>query len=190
MEPPGDTLNIIMPYTYKYPHPAVTADCVIFGFDGTEVKTLLVQRLNPPCQGCWAFPGGFLEIDETAEQCAIRELREETGLDQDHFRQIKAYSTVDRDPRERIITIAFYVVTKVRAVKGGDDAQDAQWFPIKNMPKLAFDHEEIFQDALKQVKKDFLFDPTSFNYLDGDFTEEEKRHLFYKELYGPEKVSP
>ena len=166
-----------MPYTYEYPHPAVTADCGIFGFDGKEIKTLLIQRAHYPYEGCWAFPGGYLEMDETVEQAASRELKEETGLDQGHFRQIKAYSAVDRDPRERIVTVAFYVIAKVREAKGGDDAAEARWFPINALPKLAFDHEEIFRDALTQVKKDFLFDPESFNYLDADFTEEEKRKV-------------
>ena len=114
-------------------------------------------------------------MDETVEQCAARELKEETGLDQGHFRQVKAYSAVNRDPRDRVITVAFYVITRVKEAKGSDDAADARWFPINNLPKLAFDHEEIFADALAQVKKDFLFDPEIFNYLDEDFTEEEKR---------------
>ena len=166
-----------MPYTYQYPHPAVTADCVIFGYDGTGIKTLLIQRVNEPYRGCWAFPGGYLEMDETVEQCAVRELKEETGLDQGHFRQVKAYSTVDRDPRERNITVAFYVIAKVREAKGGDDAADARWFPINALPELAFDHEDIFKDALRQVKKDFLFEPEVFDYLDEDFTEEEKRKV-------------
>ena len=166
-----------MPYLYQYPHPAVTADCVIFGFDGTEIKTLLIERVNEPYRGCWAFPGGFLEMDETVEQCAMRELKEETGLDQGHFRQVKAYSAVDRDPRERIITVAFYVIAKVREAKGCDDAADARWFPINDLPKLAFDHEEIFADALTQLKKDYLFNPAVFDYLDEDFTEMEKRQV-------------
>lgn len=166
-----------MPYTYEYPHPSVTADCVVFGVDGKEIKTLLIQRVNEPYQGCWAFPGGFLEMDETVEQCAVRELKEETGLDLGHFRQVKTYSAVDRDPRDRVITVAFYVITKIKEAKGSDDAADARWFPIDALPKLAFDHEEIFSDALAQVKKDFLYDPEMFNYLDEDFTEEEKRKL-------------
>ena len=166
-----------MPYTYEYPHPSVTADCVVFGFDGKEIKTLLILRVNEPYQGCWAFPGGFLEMDETVEQCAVRELKEETGLDLGHFRQVKTYSAVDRDPRDRVITVAFYVITKIKEAKGSDDAADARWFPIDALPKLAFDHEEIFSDALAQVKKDFLYDPEMFNYLDEDFTEEEKRKV-------------
>lgn len=166
-----------MPFVYQYPHPSVTADCVIFGYDGTEIKTLLIKRVNEPYQGCWAFPGGFLEMDETVEQCAMRELKEETGLDQGHFRQVKAYSAVDRDPRDRVITVAFYVIAKVKEAQGSDDAAEARWFSIKDLPKLAFDHEKILADALAQVKKDFLFDPETFNYLDEDFTEEEKRKV-------------
>ena len=100
-------------YIYDYPRPAVTTDCVVFGIDGNSIKVLLIERGNEPFKGCWAFPGGFLNMDENAEQGAIRELKEETGLDLKDIKQIGAYSDVDRDPRSRVITIAFYAVTKI-----------------------------------------------------------------------------
>ena len=103
-----------------------------------------------PFKGGWAFPGGFMNMDETTEQCAVRELEEETGLKVSNIQQIGAYSKVDRDPRGRTVTVAYLaVIDKPEAVKGLDDAAKAQWFPISALPKLAFDHEEIMKDAKK-----------------------------------------
>jgi len=153
-------------YTYKYPHPAVTADCVLFGFDGKKTNILLIQRGGEPYKGYWAFPGGFMNIDEAAEQAAVRELFEETGLKLNHVRQIGAFSKVDRDPRERVITIAYYTITKIMEVQGLDDAAKAQWFPLDELPPLAFDHNLILRKALEQLKKDYLFDPKGFDLFD------------------------
>ena len=93
-------------YCYKYPHPSVTTDCVIFGFDGTKLRILLVQRGIEPYKGRWAFPGGFMKMDESAEEGALRELQEETGLDGAYIRQFHGFTAPLRDPRERVITIA------------------------------------------------------------------------------------
>ena len=137
-----------MAYTYKYPRPAVTADCVVVTRE-KEPQVLLIQRGNPPFKGCWAFPGGFMNMDETTEQCAIRELEEETGLKVSELQQIGAYSKVDRDPRGRTVTIAYLVrVDKPVAVIGQDDAVKAEWWPLSALPQLAFDHEDIMRDAL------------------------------------------
>ena len=138
-----------MSYTYKYPRPAVTADCVVITKE-KEPTVLLIQRGHEPFKGQWAFPGGFMNMDETTEQCAVRELEEETGLKVSNIQQIGAYSKVDRDPRGRTVTVAYLaIIDKPEAVKGLDDAAKAQWFPISNLPKLAFDHEEIMRDAIK-----------------------------------------
>ena len=138
-----------MSYTYEYPRPAVTADCVVITKE-KEPKVLLIQRGHEPFKGCWAFPGGFMNMDETTEQCAVRELEEETGLKVADIQQIGAYSKVDRDPRGRTVTVAYLaVIDKPEAVKGLDDAAKAQWFPISALPQLAFDHEEIMKDAIK-----------------------------------------
>ena len=138
-------------YTYRYPHPAVTADCVLFCRDGGQLKVLLVERGNEPYKGCWAFPGGFMNMDETTEQCALRELQEETGLVVGEVQQLGAYSAVDRDPRERVITVAYYAVVDPHPVKGGDDAARATWWPVDQVPPLAFDHETILHDALRRM---------------------------------------
>ncbi len=155
-------------FCYKYPHPAVTADCVVFGLDGDVVNVLLIERGGAPYKGCWAFPGGFMNIDESAEQGALRELNEETGLVLKDVKQVGAFTAVDRDPRERVLTVAFYTLMHKAAVSGGDDAAQAQWFPIDKVPPLAFDHELILRKAVEQLKKDLMFDPDSFKMFDDD----------------------
>ena len=138
-----------MTYSYDYPRPAVTADCVVITRE-TDPKVLLIERGHEPFKGCWAFPGGFMNMDETTEQCAVRELKEETGLKITDIQQLGAYSKVNRDPRGRTITVAYLAfVDEPLPVKGQDDAANAQWFSIKNLPKLAFDHEEIMRDAIQ-----------------------------------------
>ena len=142
-----------MAYTYKYPRPAVTADCIVITKEA-EAKVLLIKRGDEPFKGCWAFPGGFMNMDETTAQCAIRELEEETGLKVSEVHQIGAYSKVDRDPRGRTVTVAYLaIVDEPLAVNGQDDAAKAQWFLLSALPELAFDHDEIIQDAVKKYKE-------------------------------------
>lgn len=142
-----------MAFTYKYPRPAVTADCIVITKEA-EPKVLLIQRGIDPYKGCWAFPGGFMNMDETTEQCAFRELEEETGLKIGEVHQIGAYSRVDRDPRGRTITVAYLAVVDAPiAVIGQDDAAKAQWFPLSALPELAFDHADIMRDAVRKYKE-------------------------------------
>lgn len=142
-----------MSYTYQYPRPSVTADCIVITKED-EPKVLLIQRGGEPYKGCWAFPGGFMNMDESTDRTAIRELEEETGLVLNEVKQIGAYSKVDRDPRGRTITVAYLaIVNKPLQVKGQDDAAKAQWFSISNLPSLAFDHGEIMEDAIKLFKQ-------------------------------------
>ena len=144
-----------MEYSYKYPRPAVTADCVVMTKEANP-HVLLIERGFEPFKGRWAFPGGFMNMDETTEECAIRELMEETGLKVEELHQIGAYSKVDRDPRGRTITVAYLaIVDKPVAVTGQDDAAKAEWWPINALPPLAFDHEEIMLDAIKTYKMSF-----------------------------------
>lgn len=150
-------------YCYRYPHPAVTADCVIFGYDDNNIKVLLVQRGKEPFIGKWAFPGGFMNIDETAEQCALRELEEETGLKDIKIEQFYTFTDVNRDPRERVITIAFYGIVKLSEVKGNDDADDAQWFLLNNIPSLAFDHNIMLEKAIKSVELNSDYKKIKYN---------------------------
>ena len=142
-----------MSYTYKYPRPAVTADCVVITKEA-EPKVLLIQRGCEPFKDCRAFPGGFMNMNETTEQCAIRELEEETGLQVRNVTQIGADSRVDRDPRGRTVTVAYLaIVDSPFEVAGQDDAAKAEWWPLSNLPELAFDHEDIIQDAITVFQK-------------------------------------
>ena len=137
-----------MSYTYKYPRPAVTADCVVITREVLP-KVLLIERGDEPFKGRWAFPGGFLNMDETTEECAKRELEEETGLQVGEVHQIGAYSKVDRDPRGRTISVAYlYIIDTPQPVVGQDDAAKASWWPVNALPPLAFDHEDIMADAM------------------------------------------
>ena len=142
-----------MTYTYQYPRPSVTADCIVLTKEATP-QVLLIQRGNEPFKGCWAFPGGFMNMDETTEQCAIRELEEETGLKVHNIQQIGTYSKVDRDPRGRTITVAYLALVDTPiSVSGQDDAAQAQWFPLSATPQLAFDHADILKDAIKEYNR-------------------------------------
>lgn len=165
-------------YTYKYPHPAVSTDCVVFGFDGYEIKVLLIERGIEPYKGMLAFPGGFMRIDETAEECAIRELKEETGLEINNIKQLGAFSGVNRDPRERVVTIAFYALAKQSEVIGGDDAAAAKWVSINDVPPLAFDHDYILRQAMQRIRRDIHFEPIGFGLLNEEFTIAELQRLY------------
>ena len=170
-------------YCYKYPHPAVTTDCVIFGFDGSELQVLLIERGIEPFKGKWAFPGGFLNMDETAGEGAMRELKEETGLENAYIEQFNTYSEPGRDPRERVITIAHYALVRIQEVKGGDDAAKAQWFPIDEVPQLAFDHDKILRDAMRKRRERIHFEPIGFELLPEKFTMRELQ-ILYESILG------
>ena len=165
-------------YHYKYPHPSVTTDCVIFGFDGTKLKVLLVERGIDPYKGHWAFPGGFLRMDETAETGALRELREETGLEGAYIKQFHTFSDPNRDPRERVLTIAYYALVRIQEVKGGDDAARAEWFALDEVPTLAFDHDLILRMAQKELRRQIYFEPIGFELLPEKFTIKELQLLY------------
>lgn len=165
-------------YCYKYPHPSVTADCVIFGFDGLNLKVLLIQRGIEPFKGRWAFPGGFMQMDETIEECARRELQEETGLVVNTVEQFHIFSDVNRDPRERVLTVAHYALVRLADVDGGDDAARAQWFAQDEIPSLAFDHDRILRMALSTLKERICFEPIGFELLPEVFTMTELQNLY------------
>ena len=170
-------------YCYKYPHPAVTTDCVIFVFDGERLQVLLVERGIEPYKGRWAFPGGFLKMDETAEEGALRELKEETGLEGAYMEQFHTFSAPERDPRERVITIAYYALVKIQEVKGGDDAASARWFPLDEIPSLAFDHDYILRMATQRLREQIHFQPIGFELLPEKFTIKELQ-LLYEAILG------
>lgn len=166
-------------FSYRYPHPAVSADCVVFGFKRGRFEVLLVERGAAPYKGSWAFPGGFMEIVETAEQTAHRELREETGLCGVDLEQLGAFSDVERDPRERVLTVAFYGVVRsadCRAV-AGDDAAKVRWFPLSKLPKLAFDHGNILSQAIERLKLNLFASLHGRDRFPWVFTAEEQRMM-------------
>lgn len=165
-------------YHYKYPHPSVTTDCVIFGFDGTKMRVLLIERGIEPYKGRWAFPGGFLNMEESAEVGAMRELREETGLKGAYIKQLHTFSDPKRDPRERVITIAYYALVRLQEVKGGDDAAKAEWFALDEVPALAFDHDLILRMALQELRKQIHFEPIGFELLPEKFTMSQLQTLY------------
>ena len=165
-------------YTYPFPRPSVPTDCVIFGYDGKDLKLLLVERGIPPFKGMWALPGGYLQMDEDAIDGAKRELFEETGLRDAYIEQFRTFSAVDRDPRGRVITIAHLALVRISEVKGGDDAAKAQWFPLKDVPQLAFDHDMILREAMKALRQKIHFEPVGFELLPAVFTMPQLQHLY------------
>ena len=167
-------------FSYKYPRPAVTTDCVIFGFDGKQLHILLIERSRDPYKGTWALPGGFLEMDETAEEGAARELYEETHVKDVFLEQFHVFSAVNRDPRERVITIAFYALIRQcdYQILAGDDAARACWFEVDELPPLAFDHDEIISKAREHLKIKLKVSPIAFRLLDEQFTMGELQRVY------------
>jgi len=140
-------------YCYDYPRPALTVDCVLFGFDEKDLFILLIERGKPPFQGQWALPGGFVGENETTETAVQREMKEETNLSGLSLTQLKTYSEPNRDPRHRTVSVVYtgLVNYKNYAPKAGDDAAKFAWFSIADLPRLAFDHKKIVDDAIDNL---------------------------------------
>ena len=169
-----------MSHTYQYPRAALTVDCVVFGLDESELKVLLIERALEPFKGKWALPGGFVRVNETLDEAARRELAEEAGLANVFLEQLYSFGTVDRDPRERVVSVAYYALVKLAAhkAKADTDAADARWFPISKVPKLAFDHADIFATALARLKGKVRYQPIGFELLPPKFTLSQLQHLY------------
>lgn len=161
-----------MAYTYEYPRPAVTVDCVIFGLDEDELKVLLIRRGQEPFAGKWALPGGFVGMEESLEEAARRELEEETGLRQVYLEQLYTFGDVGRDPRGRVITVAYFALTRVLAqpVRAATDADAAAWFGMGELPRLAFDHAAILKAARQRLRSKVRYQPIGFALLPARFT--------------------
>lgn len=169
-----------MPFTYEYPRPALTVDCVVFGVDEEDLKVLLIQRAMEPFQGQWALPGGFVEMDETVAEAARRELTEETGLKNVFLEQLYTFSAVDRDPRERVVSVAHYALVRLsdHRAKAASDADEAEWFPASRPPKLAFDHDQILAVAHERLRNKVRYQPIGFELLPRKFTLRQLQHLY------------
>ncbi len=142
-------------YTYEYPRPMVTVDAVVFCGSVTTRQVALIRRLNDPYAGCWALPGGFVDMDESLETAAARELREETGLDCATLQQFHTFGNPGRDPRGRNICVAYVgVLPEEVPLQAADDAAEAAWFPINALPPLAFDHDKIVAMACAMVQEE------------------------------------
>lgn len=167
-------------FTYEYPRPAVTVDCVIFGFGNGELKVLLTKRGIEPFLGQWAFPGGFILEQETADECARRKLAEEAGLEDIYLEQLYTFSDVDRDPRFRVISIAYYALVKSTdyLIEAGLDIEEVKWFSLGEATALAFDHDQILSVAIERLKGKLRYQPVGFELLPEHFKLPELHKLY------------
>ena len=169
-----------MPHSYKFARPALTVDCVVFGLDDEDLKVLLIERDLPPFEGQWALPGGFVRVDESLDDAALRELREETGLKKVFLEQLYTVGDLDRDPRERVVTVTYYALVRLSShkVKAATDARQALWFAIDDVPKLAFDHQKIMTMAHERLRGKVRYQPIGFELLPQKFTLRQLQHLY------------
>jgi len=176
-----------MPHTYEYPRPAVTVDCVVFGLDEQDLKVLLVRRGLPPFEGRWALPGGFVLMEETLDDAARRELREETGLKDVYLEQLYTFGDVRRDPRGRVVSVAYYALVNLadHSVQAATDASDAAWFAASDLPRLAFDHDRILDAASQRLKGKVRYQPIGFELLPEKFTLSQLQRLYETVLERP-----
>ncbi len=161
-----------MPYTYDYPRPALTVDCVVFGFTGSDLRVLLIRRALEPFAGSWALPGGFVDMDEDLEQAALRELEEETHIKDVFLEQLFTFGTPGRDPRGRVVSVAYYALVRPEQhpATGDSDASEAAWHPVDHLPNLAFDHPLIIATALERLRGKIRYQPVGFELLPKRFT--------------------
>jgi 8-oxo-dGTP diphosphatase len=167
-------------HTYSYARPALTVDVVVFALDEQDLQVMLIQRDLAPFAGSWALPGGFVRVEETLDEAAARELREETGLAGIFLEQLYTFGAARRDPRERVVTVAYYALVNLagHAVQASTDARNAAWFSVNDLPKLAFDHREIFDVALERLRAKVRYQPIGFELLPEKFTLRQLQHLY------------
>ncbi|MEM7785502.1 MAG: NUDIX domain-containing protein [Planctomycetota bacterium] len=169
-----------MTFRYQYARPALTVDCVVFGLDDEDLKILLIERGGAPFEGSWAIPGGFVELDESLDVAARRELEEETGLKKVFLEQIYTFGAPQRDPRERVVTVAYFALVRLsdHKVKAATDARQALWFSVDDLPKLAFDHDSIIQMAHDRLQAKVRYQPLGFELLPQKFTLRQLQQLY------------
>ena len=169
-----------MSFTYEYARPALTSDCVVFGLDQDDLKILLIQRALPPFENEWALPGGFIHIGEDIDDCARRELVEETGLRDVYLEQLATIGTPNRDPREHVVTVAYFALVNLieHPPTAATDARNAAWFSFDDLPPLAFDHETILKLARERLRGKVRYQPIGFELLPKKFTLTQLQHLY------------
>ena len=169
-----------MPFTYEYARPALTVDCVVFGLDDDDLKVLLIQRDLEPYSGKWALPGGFVNVGESVEDAAKRELTEETGVSRVFLEQLYTYGDPKRDPREHVVTIAYFSLVRLsdHRVQAATDARNAAWFGVDDIPKLAFDHRKILNAAHERLQSKVRYQPIGFELLPHKFPLRDLQHLY------------
>ena len=175
-------------FSYPYPHPAVTTDVVVFTIREGRLRILLVKRANPPHQGEWALPGGFLDIDEDLDTCAARELEEETGISGVYLEQLYTFGATHRDPRERVISVTYYALLPQDSMtdpRAASDASDAAWHPFEQLPPLAFDHTEILHKAHSRLVAKLAYSTIAFQFMPETFTLGELQSVYEALLNQP-----
>jgi len=167
-------------HTYEYARPALTVDVVVFALDADDLQVMLIQRGLPPFAGRWALPGGFVRGEETLDAAAQRELQEESGLKGIFLEQLYTFGDVRRDPRERVVTVAYYALVNLAGhdVRASTDARQAAWFPVGEVPDLAFDHRRIIDAALERLRGKLRYQPIGFELLPEQFTLRQLQHLY------------
>ena len=176
-----------MSYSYEYPHPAVTTDIVIFTIRQDELKVLLIKRALPPFQGEWALPGGFVHIDEDLDAGARRELEEETGVKDVYLEQLYTFGAPERDPRERVITVAYYALIPSDRIelRAASDAEGVSWFGLDELPELAFDHAQILKMAHARLVAKLDYSTIAFQFMPAAFTLGELQQVYELILGSP-----
>lgn len=168
-------------YQYDYPRPSLTVDAVVFGWEAKKLQVLLIKRKEPPYEDCWALPGGFVQDEEPLDAAAIRELREETGLENMYLEQLYTFGGPGRDPRGHVVTVAYYALVcleKYRALRPDTDASDARWFPLYQTPPLAFDHSKIIKTGLERLRGKVRYRPVGFELLPEHFSIDQLQKLY------------
>jgi 8-oxo-dGTP diphosphatase len=169
-----------MTYTYEDPRAALAVDCAVFGLDESDLKVLLIQRRLTPFQHAWALPGGFVHLDETIDAAAARELREEAGVEDLYLEQLYTFGALDRDPRERVVTVAYYALAKLsdHRIRAATDALGVGWFSLDDLPKLAFDHDDIVARAHDRLRGKVRYAPIGFELLPPRFSLTQLQRLY------------
>lgn len=176
-----------MPHTYEFPRAALTVDGVVFGLDAGELKVLLIERGLTPFKGQWALPGGFVRVGEALDAAVARELEEEAGVSGVYLEQLHTFGSVQRDPRERVVSVAYYALVNLadHQVRSATDAADARWFAAAKPPDLAFDHAEILAAALNRLRGKLRCEPVGFELLPEKFTLTQLQMLYETVLGTP-----